>query len=107
MSADRKGIVQILQEFSLPLIGGVVAALAFANLAPHLYERIVEGNWGGSLLGHELDLHFVINDLFMVFFFGIAAKEIVEACLPGGTSIRSARRRSPSRSSASWSSRPA
>jgi NhaA family Na+:H+ antiporter len=29
-------------------------------------------------------LHFLVNDLFMVFFFGIAAKEITESCLPGG-----------------------
>ena len=29
-------------------------------------------------------MHFLINDLFMVLFFGIAAKEIAEACLPGG-----------------------
>jgi NhaA family Na+:H+ antiporter len=26
-----------------------------------------------------------VNDIFMVFFFGIAAKEITEACLPGGS----------------------
>ena len=29
-------------------------------------------------------LHFLVNDLFMVVFFGIAAKEITESCLPGG-----------------------
>ncbi|MGH7337426.1 MAG: Na+/H+ antiporter NhaA, partial [Myxococcota bacterium] len=28
--------------------------------------------------------HYLVNDLFMVLFFGIAAKEITEACLPGG-----------------------
>ncbi len=36
-------------------------------------------------LHHFLSLHFIINDLFMVLFFGIAAKEIAEACLPGGS----------------------
>ncbi len=30
-------------------------------------------------------LHFAINDIFMVFFFGIATKEIVEATKPGGS----------------------
>ncbi len=33
---------------------------------------------------HYLTLHFWINDIFMVLFFGIAAKEITEACLPNG-----------------------
>lgn len=33
---------------------------------------------------HYLTIHFLVNDIFMVFFFGIAAKEITEACLPGG-----------------------
>src|SRR5699024_1541828 len=28
--------------------------------------------------------HWLVNDIFMVFFFGIAAVEIVEAMLPGG-----------------------
>ena len=37
------------------------------------------------VFGYELDLHFLVNDIFMVFFFGIAAKEITEACLPGGS----------------------
>lgn len=36
--------------------------------------------------GHSIfSLAFIINDIFMVFFFGIAAKEITEACLPGGS----------------------
>ena len=29
-------------------------------------------------------LHFAVNDIGMVFFFALAAKEIVEATLPGG-----------------------
>lgn len=33
---------------------------------------------------HYLTLHFIVNELFMVLFFGIAAKEIAESCLPGG-----------------------
>jgi NhaA family Na+:H+ antiporter len=37
------------------------------------------GGWS-----HYATLHFLINDVFMVFFFGIAAKEITEACLPNG-----------------------
>ena len=39
---------------------------------------------GASLLGHKVTVHYLINDIFMVFFFGIAAKEITESVLPGG-----------------------
>lgn len=38
----------------------------------------------GSGWSHFFTLHFLVNDIFMVLFFGIAAKEITEACLPGG-----------------------
>lgn len=95
MSNSKGGVVQYLQEFSIPLIAGVVCALIAANQAPEWY-----GYWFGthgaphpvwevpghlSIFGHHLTLHFLINDIFMVFFFGIAAKEITEACLPGGS----------------------
>lgn len=33
---------------------------------------------------HSFSFHFVVNDLFMVLFFGIAAKEVSESFLPGG-----------------------
>jgi NhaA family Na+:H+ antiporter len=39
---------------------------------------------GGHGWEHYLTLHFLINEIFMVFFFGIAAKEITESTLPGG-----------------------
>jgi len=101
MGNRARRTVQLLQEFSLPLIAGVFAALAFANLAPSLYETLVHTPmhklcsviWHGAEHGshhgahgweHCLTLHFLINDIFMVLFFGIAAKEITEACLPGG-----------------------
>jgi Na+/H+ antiporter NhaA len=38
-----------------------------------------------AILGHQLTLHYIINDIFMVFFFGIATKEVTESCLPGGS----------------------
>jgi len=79
--------LNILQEFSLPLIAGVIAALVVANVDPHMYHVLVDYpvfGEGVELMHHPLTLHFLINDIFMVFFFGIAAKEITEACLPGG-----------------------
>ncbi len=79
--------INLLQEFSIPLIVGVIAALVMANVAPDTYHHLVDYEVFGEdaeLLHHPLTAHFLINDIFMVFFFGIAAKEITEACLPGG-----------------------
>mmetsp|Transcript_89675 Transcript_89675/g.256210 ORF Transcript_89675/g.256210 Transcript_89675/m.256210 type:complete len:367 (-) Transcript_89675:819-1919(-) len=38
-----------------------------------------------SIFGHELNLHFIANDILMVFHFGLAMKEVTEAVLPGGS----------------------
>lgn len=79
--------VRITQEFSLPLIAGVVLGLIAANVDHHWYELLVEYNPGGDhykVLGHELTIHFIVNGMFMCLFFGIAAKEITQAALPGG-----------------------
>jgi len=87
MSQPRpRHFVSLLQEFSIPLLAGVAVAMLAANLAPGWYHHAVHWRPFGdvSLLGHALDLHYLVNDIFMVFFFGIAAKEITEACLPGG-----------------------
>jgi len=88
MSATpRNGVVNLLQEFSIPLLSGVAVAMLAANLAPDWYHHAVHWRPFGDALtlgGHAIDLHFLVNEIFMVFFFGIAAKEITEACLPGG-----------------------
>ena len=86
-SVGGQGIVNLLQEFSVPLLSGVVVALLAANLDPEGYEHLLHWQPFGSfaLLGHDLTFHFLVNDLFMVLFFGIAAKEITESCLPGGS----------------------
>ena len=71
--------INLMREFSVPLVGGVITALLWANLAPQSYQ--------GFLYNHflwRLNFHFVTNDIFMVFFFGIAAVEITQSCLPGG-----------------------
>jgi Na+:H+ antiporter, NhaA family len=85
VSAPR-GLKNVLQEFSVPLLAGIAAALLAANLAPAWYHGAVHWRPFGdlALLGHPLDLHYLVNDVFMIFFFGIAAVEITEACLPGG-----------------------
>ena len=85
----------VAQKYSLPLLLGVGVALSFANAAPDAYAYVtgvdhhgphldLAGGSGVTLLGHALTLHFLVNDVFMVFFFGLAAKEVTEALLPGG-----------------------
>lgn len=124
--------ISLLQEFSIPLLAGVVAALVVANASPERYDQLVYGTYsfftGEEYHGHghgeeadhsddhqvddqhEVDhassegavvssdsshseddwwkhfatMHFLVNEVFMVVFFGIAAKEITESCLPGG-----------------------
>ncbi len=71
--------INLLREFSVPLIAGVITALVWANLNPQEYHSFVDQPFLGGL-----NLHFVVNELFMVLFFGIAAVEITQSCLPGG-----------------------
>ncbi len=178
MSSKKTGFINVLQEFSIPLIAGVLAALVFANVNSDAYHEFIEfgpldmlcansepggacidlhGHGHGdddhagedhadeahadeehgddraddeaahddhaddaesdhgdadnaaaahaddlehavgeepiehgelkpvfAVFGHHFTLHFIINDIFMLFFFGIAAKEITESALPGG-----------------------
>lgn len=83
-----KKVIPILQEFSLPLIGGVVLALIWANLSPDTYSTYMHkslfNEWYPLGTDHPISFHFLMNDIFMVLFFGIAAKEISESTLPGG-----------------------
>ena len=41
--------------------------------------------FGLRLRGHDVTLHFLVNDVLMAFFFGLAVKEICEAFQPGGS----------------------
>jgi NhaA family Na+:H+ antiporter len=71
--------LNLLREFSVPLLLGVVTALAWVNRAPESYNRFLHGHFLGPI-----SFHFLTNDIFMVFFFGIAAVEITQSLLPGG-----------------------
>lgn len=95
-----KKTIQSLQEFSIPLIIGVLCAMIWANVGPDSYHALVHTpvHQLGTIFQHAvthdasshsgwdhyLTLHFLVNDIFMALFFGIAAKEITEACLPNG-----------------------
>jgi NhaA family Na+:H+ antiporter len=68
-----RAFIDYVVEHSLLLAIGSVVALAWANSADaDRYHRIAE------------QLQFPVNDIGMVFFFALAAKEIVEATSPGG-----------------------
>ena len=71
--------LNFLSEFSIPLLAGVVVAVVWANLNPEGYQAFNTTPFLGGL-----SFHFISNELFMVFFFGIAAVEITQSCLPGG-----------------------
>lgn len=72
MRAKLRGYVKFFVENSLLLILGTTAGLVWANID---FDRY-------SFISHHL--HFLINDIGMAFFFGIAAKEVFESLLPGG-----------------------
>ena len=67
-----RGYITFFVDNSLLLIIGTVAGLIWANVHSASYETLT----------HQI--HFVVNDIGMAFFFGIAAKEVFEAILPGG-----------------------
>lgn len=63
---------RLVIDNSLLLVAGALAALIWANLDLHGYEHYAHA------------IHFAVNDIGMVFFFALAAKEVFEATLPGG-----------------------
>lgn len=71
--ARRPAWWAFILDNSLLLVLGTVTALVWANVDHHSYEQFTHG-----------PLHFAVNDIAMVFFFALAAKEIIEARLPGG-----------------------
>ena len=72
-SGARNRIWAFTIDNSILLVVGTVTALVWANADIQSYERVTHG-----------PLHFAVNDVGMVFFFALAAKEIIEARLPGG-----------------------
>src|SRR5918998_5412902 len=72
MKTTRSGLARFVLDNSLLLLGGTIAAVVWANLDFRGYDRVAH------------PLHFVVNDIGMVFFFALAAKEVFEATLPGG-----------------------
>lgn len=80
MKRRRSSVVGFVFDNSLLLLIGTAAAVLWANLDLSTYEAFAD------------PLHFWVNEIGMVFFFALAAKEVFEATLPGGAlaSIRQA-----------------
>jgi NhaA family Na+:H+ antiporter len=65
-------ISSTLVDYSLALPISASIALVWANIGAASYARVAHA------------LEFPVNEVAMVFFFGLAAKEVVEATAPGG-----------------------
>jgi NhaA family Na+:H+ antiporter len=78
-----KALVSFVLDNSLLLLAGTFAAVFWANVDLSTYEHLAR------------PLHFWVNDVGMVFFFALAAKEVFEATLPGGSLASPARAISP------------
>ena len=72
MTHTRSRVARFIFDNSLLLLGGTIAAVAWANIEQASYDHVAH------------PLHFWVNDVGMVFFFALAAKEVFEATLPGG-----------------------
>jgi NhaA family Na+:H+ antiporter len=75
----RSKALAFVFDNSLLLLAGTAAAVIWANVDLDSYDAVAH------------PLHFWVNDIGMVFFFALAAKEVFEATLPGG-SLASPRR---------------
>ena len=72
MTLTRSKAARFIFDNSLLLLAGTAAAVIWASLDVASCDR----------LAHPM--HFWVNDVGMVFFFALAAKEVFEATLPGG-----------------------
>ena len=78
MTHVRSKMIAFVLENSLLLLVGTAVAVLWANVDFDSYDAVAH------------PLHFWVNEIGMVFFFALAAKEVFEATLPGG-SLASAR----------------
>ena len=69
---DARRLWSFVIDNYLLLVAGTLIALVWANVDHATYERVAHA------------LEFAVNDICIVFFFALAAKEIVESTLPGG-----------------------
>lgn len=83
MTHAASRLARLVLDNSPLLIAGTALAVAWANLDLESYDAVAH------------PLHFWVNDVGMVFFFALAAKEVFEATLPGGALASPSRAASP------------
>ena len=95
MASSQKSLWGFIQEYSVLLVLGAFGALIWANINYDSYHHIVEvvlldhSPVGHLHDGHRtLTLHYLINDVLMALFFGIAGKEVWEAVALKSGSLR-------------------
>lgn len=74
-----KKIWHLAEEYSLPLILGIITALVWANVNYISYQNFLHYKFGGLF-----DVHFAVNDIFLVLFFGLISIEVVHDLAPNG-----------------------
>lgn len=106
-------------NYSLLLIAGALIALVWAQIDPKGYHHFVEWPlWFNDHIGltvedwikkygkgydafaytehtHVLSFHYLVNDVLMAFFFGVAAKEVWEAVILNNGSLRGKKAATP------------
>jgi len=94
---------------SLLLLVGAVAAMVWANLSPASYAAVLHApllanSYFGVVVGDGavadgggklIDLHYLVNDILMAFFFALAGREVWHALLPGGPLSRARQAATP------------
>ncbi len=112
-------VSKFVSEYSVLLILGAVIALIWGNLDPKGYHHVVEWPlWFNDYVGlttedwikkygkgyeafdyqstsHVLSFHYLINDMFMAFFFAVAAKEVWEAVILKNGALRGRKAATP------------
>lgn len=82
---NTQKIWHALENYHLLLIFGSILGLFMANVTPHAYHEILDY----SLFG--ISTHFFINEVLMSLFFAMAGKEVWEAIVLKGGSLRGAK----------------
>ena len=93
-NGDYQPALTALQIFSAFLLMGTLVAQLWVHGDPPAYHATMHHelftlNMHGFM--YSINLHFLVNDLFMAFFFGIAAKELCEAIFKKEGSLRGMR----------------
>jgi len=93
-NGEYKPALTALQIFSAFLLVGTLVAQFWVHGDPSAYHATMHRElFTLKMHGfiYNINLHFLVNDIFMAFFFGIAAKELCEAVFKKDGSLRGAR----------------